>query len=251
MKIIGIIPAGGKGLRLGLPFPKELMPIRFDAYYPVSLHTLRGMLRAGASEIHWVISDEKTQLRAFYENGDFRAKMFWHLQNEGSGRTILCPARVSPDADIVLFGLPDTVYTDLDAFGKIVARLQEGQSQVVLGLFRGARKLRVDRFRDGKLFVKSTYDESRSAWFWGVLGWTRQYWRRAIQKLEEDPTLRVEGQFLNALATEFPLDAIKLGEYVDLGTWDEVARFIRIRSKRFEQVTRLDEADASNAEGSR
>ena len=157
MKIIGIIPAGGKGTRLGLPFPKELMSIRFDSYYPVSLHTLRGMLKAGASEIHWIISEEKMQLRNFYESKNFGVKMFWHYQNEGSGKTIIPPYNFSFDADIVLFGLPDTIYSDLQAFRKLVLYLQHNKSDVVLGLFRGTHEMRVDRFRQGKLFVKSTY----------------------------------------------------------------------------------------------
>ncbi len=243
MKIIGIIPAGGKGARLGLPFPKELISIRFDSYYPLSLHTLRGMIQAGADEIHWVISEEKAQLRNFYESKDFGVKMFWHYQNEGSGRTVLCPRSISPDAEIVLFGLPDTIYSDLQAFSKIVSRLQQHRSDVVLGLFRGTRNMRVDRFRNGKLFVKSTFEESHSALFWGILGWTGKYWQHVVERLEADSAIRDEGQFLNALAPEFPLDVIKLGQYTDLGTWEQMARFARVRLKYIEQVTRMDEND--------
>ena len=41
-EVIGLIPAAGKGLRLGLPYPKELYPvIRNNHYKPISQFVAR------------------------------------------------------------------------------------------------------------------------------------------------------------------------------------------------------------------
>ncbi|MEZ4555370.1 MAG: hypothetical protein R2851_07410 [Caldilineaceae bacterium] len=45
--IIGLIPAAGKGMRLGLPYPKELYPvIRDNRYKPVSQFVVDNMIAA-------------------------------------------------------------------------------------------------------------------------------------------------------------------------------------------------------------
>src|SRR5450759_3951473 len=67
---IGLIPAAGKGLRLGLPYPKELYPvIRNNRYKPVSQFILDNMVTAGVSHLVFVINETKHQLIAYFGNG--------------------------------------------------------------------------------------------------------------------------------------------------------------------------------------
>ena len=56
--LIGLIPAAGKGLRLGLPYPKELYPIiRENRYKPVSQFVLENLTASGIHNIIFVINN--------------------------------------------------------------------------------------------------------------------------------------------------------------------------------------------------
>ena len=44
-QVIGLIPAAGKGMRLGLPYPKELYPVIRDNHYkPIAQFALASMM---------------------------------------------------------------------------------------------------------------------------------------------------------------------------------------------------------------
>jgi glucose-1-phosphate thymidylyltransferase len=59
-EIIGLIPAAGKGIRLGLPYPKELYPvIRNNHYKPISQFVLSNMTTAGINHIIFVVNETK------------------------------------------------------------------------------------------------------------------------------------------------------------------------------------------------
>ena len=53
--IVGLIPVGGKGTRLGLFFPKEMLPqIGFDYYNPLINLTVTNMLETGVEKIYFI-----------------------------------------------------------------------------------------------------------------------------------------------------------------------------------------------------
>ena len=61
-ELIGLIPAAGKGVRLGLPYPKELYPVIRDNHFkPVSQFVLDCMTEAGIKHIVFVINETKHQ----------------------------------------------------------------------------------------------------------------------------------------------------------------------------------------------
>src|SRR5512146_2735322 len=69
-EIIGLIPAAGKGVRLGLPYPKELYPvIRNNHYKPISQFVLTNMTVAGVQHIVFVINETKHQLIGYFGDG--------------------------------------------------------------------------------------------------------------------------------------------------------------------------------------
>jgi len=70
LELIGLIPAAGKGERLGFPFPKELYPVIENNHYkPVSHYILENMTSAGVKHITIVINDTKHQLIKYFGNG--------------------------------------------------------------------------------------------------------------------------------------------------------------------------------------
>ena len=67
---IGLIPAAGKGLRLGLPYPKELYPIIRDNHYkPIAQFVLTNLTVAGLQHVVFVINETKHQLISYFGNG--------------------------------------------------------------------------------------------------------------------------------------------------------------------------------------
>jgi dTDP-glucose pyrophosphorylase len=69
-EIIGLIPAAGKGIRLGLPYPKELYPvIRNNHYKPISQFVLSNMTTAGINHIIFVVNETKHQLIGYFGDG--------------------------------------------------------------------------------------------------------------------------------------------------------------------------------------
>ena len=59
-ELIGLIPAAGKGVRLGLPYPKELYPvIRNNHYKPISQFVVDNLINAGLK--HKLIASKRTR----------------------------------------------------------------------------------------------------------------------------------------------------------------------------------------------
>ncbi len=64
---IGLIPAAGKGVRLGLPYPKELYPvIRNNHYKPIAQFVLDNLRAAGLKHIVFVVNETKHQLIGYF-----------------------------------------------------------------------------------------------------------------------------------------------------------------------------------------
>ena len=58
-ELIGLIPAAGKGVRLGLPYPKELYPvIRNNHYKPISQFVVDNLTNAGLKHIVFVVNEQ-------------------------------------------------------------------------------------------------------------------------------------------------------------------------------------------------
>ncbi|HZU87703.1 MAG TPA: sugar phosphate nucleotidyltransferase [Stellaceae bacterium] len=124
----GIVPAAGSGTRIQpLAFSKELLPVGSrrdgDAERPraVSEYLIERMLRAGADKICFVISPWKSDILRYYGGAVGGAAIAYVVQPEPLG---LCDAifRALPligDDEIVLIGLPDTIWLPEDAFGAL------------------------------------------------------------------------------------------------------------------------------------
>jgi UTP-glucose-1-phosphate uridylyltransferase len=69
-ELIGLIPAAGKGLRLRLPYPKELYPIiRDNRYKPISQFVLENLAAVPVEHIVFVINETKHQLIGYFGDG--------------------------------------------------------------------------------------------------------------------------------------------------------------------------------------
>jgi hypothetical protein len=164
--IYGIIPVGGKGTRLGLPYPKELLPLKnFNSYYPVCKLTVDNMLQSGCEKIYFIHGEEtKSEIKNY-----FKEDIYFHINNKSEmfSKVITCFLdNISlNEEDIVLFGLPDSYYKT-NLYLELVK-----MDGLVCGLFITNDFSKVDRLKlNSKIFdVKSEKLISNSSLFWGVI----------------------------------------------------------------------------------
>jgi glucose-1-phosphate thymidylyltransferase len=136
--VLGIIPAAGAGTRIQpLAFSKEMLPVgsrldRDGVERPkaVSEYLVDRMILAGAEQICFVISPEKTDIIPYYARHCEARRFCYVVQDRPVG---LCDAlfRALPlarGADEVVIGLPDTVWFPADG----LARLPPGELSFLL-----------------------------------------------------------------------------------------------------------------------
>ena len=221
--IYGLIPVGGKGLRLGLPFPKELLPQKgFFEYKPLIAHTVEKMEEAGAELIYFIhgtelkqgivdlYTDETKYVHIIQETPGFANVLrdFWHSSGVGQN-------------DSVLFGLPDSIY-DGNPFFEMIQ-----QPDIVCGLFTTGPDTKVDRLATGGhgFYVKSVKTENNQDWFWGVIKFDGISLKKIADILDGDDINKPTeiGHLLNS----FPKFChIKNGSYTDLGTWVDYNKYL-------------------------
>lgn len=211
--IIGLIPVGGKGTRLGLPFPKELLPQKgYLEYKPLIAHTTDKMEEAGARVIYFIHGTELKQgIVDYYSN---KSKYIHIIQKTPGFASVLGDFYTACDLkkdDKIIFGLPDSIYRD-NLFKKIVDK-----PGIVCGLFTTTDDTKVDRLElnSNRFQVKSEKTQANQEWFWGILKFTGEY-IKLIYNNELHPPITAEvGNILNNYTT------IKVygSSYLDLGTW--------------------------------
>lgn len=216
--IYGLIPVGGKGTRLSLPFSKEMLPQKhYDFYNPVINHTVEKMLLAGASIIYMVHGTEyKEDILKFYAGN---SKILHIRQEVPSFAGVLLDFVNNTNLkleDKIIFGLPDSIY-DGNPFVEMLT-----QVGIVCGMFHSDESIKADRPRvaDPQTFdVKSEKLTTNKDWFWGVLKFDA---KSIISVAEHADTISEIGLILNKYNKTFVFGK----DYVDLGTWSGYNKYI-------------------------
>ena len=126
-ELIGLIPAAGKGVRLGLPYPKELYPvIRDNRYKPVSQFVLDNLTAAGLRHVVFVVNETKHQLLGYFGNGQrFGCHISYVVQETANGLEASTSPGLAHALDsayhltcgkTVYFGMADTIMQPTDVF---------------------------------------------------------------------------------------------------------------------------------------
>lgn len=215
--IYGLLPVGGKGTRLGLPFPKELLPQKgFDHYNPIINHVVQKMRDGGAETICFVHGSEvKKGIVDFYFED-------MHITQRTPGFATVLKDMYEfqnlKDNDTVLFGLPDSIFEG-NPFEQMVEH-----PGIVCGLFNSDPYTKVDRLdkeNDQFFEVKSQKHESNQNWFWGVLKFDGSDIRHMVETGLLDRYTEV-GDILN----QYDKTYVYADSYLDLGTWDNYNRYL-------------------------
>ncbi len=237
-EFIGLVPAAGKGVRLGLPYPKELYPIIRDNHYkPVSQFVLGDIVAAGIEHVVFVINETKHQLIGYFGDGHRFGTHISYVVQEPAGvensstspglANALDSAYHLIQGKTVLFGMPDTIMSPSDVFARLMAGAGDGDD-VVLGLFPTARPEKFGMVRlDGNDHVVEVIDKPRQTDLidmWGCLLWRQRF----TEHLHDCVFSRGISDFAvilnDAIRGGLIVRGVRItgGTYRDLGTYEEI-----------------------------
>lgn len=232
--MLGIIPAAGAGQRIQpLGCSKELLPVGsrtlrgIERPKAVAEYLVERMIAAGATQICFVISAEKTDIVKYFAERDYAAEIFYVVQQKPLG---LCDAlfRAEPFArrnEQVLIGLPDTIWFPENAYQ--YALMSHRDADVNLVCFPVVNASAFDAVVCDELGwvkrVEVKQNDAHSLWIWGAVTASGDAFHQ-LKLLWESRHRQDEylGHLLNAyLDAGNPVRATHCGEkYMDVGTLD-------------------------------
>ena len=237
-ELIGLIPAAGKGLRLALPYPKELYPIIRDNHYkPVSQFVVDSLVSSGIHQVIFVINETKHQLMGYFGDGHrFGCNFGYAVQEQTSNHNPSTSPGLAHALDsaypwvkgkTVFFGMADTIMEPEDVFVRAWARAQS-DDEVVLVLFETKRpeKFGMVRLDSANRVLEIVDKPARTdlTKMWGCMIWRSRFTDFLHRSVQEDGMTDFAKILNNGIAAGFPMRGILIedGNYSDLGTYDEI-----------------------------
>ncbi|MER8513347.1 sugar phosphate nucleotidyltransferase [Mesorhizobium sp. M1060] len=236
--MLGIVPAAGRGSRIQpLGFSKELLPVgsRIDGQTErpcaVSEYLVRRMVQAGVDKICFIIGSGKSDILEYYAAGYGDAAALFVVQPNPVG---LCDAifraapLVAPD-EVVLVGLPDTIWFPEDGF----RHLPDDQLSFLLfpvdqpEFFDAV----VTDVHERVIEIQVKRQDAATNWVWGafkmpghILHQLAALWRERERSDEYIGTL--VNAYIAAGGTAFGVRAGS--DYVDVGTFNGYRTALRL-----------------------
>jgi glucose-1-phosphate thymidylyltransferase len=235
---VALVPAAGKGVRLGLPYPKELYPIiRENRYKPVSQFVLDNLVASGIHHIVFVINETKHQLIGYFGDGSrFGCKLSYVVQEQrtdqnGSTSPGLAHALDSAyhlvKGKIVFFGMADTIMEPGNVFCQ-AWNASEPEDDVILVLFETNRpeKFGMVRLDDRKrvLEIKDKPGRTDLTQMWGCIIWKPRFTEYLHECVGQQGVTDFARILNTAIASGIRMRGVVMngGTYTDLGTYDEI-----------------------------
>lgn len=217
--IYGLIPIGGQGTRLGLPFSKEMLPQKnYGFYNPVSNHLVQKMLFAGAEKIYFIHGKGlKQDVVSFYADN---SKFVHVVQNELGFANVLKDFYLHSqiaDNDQCFFGLPDSIF-DGNPFPEMLSH-----TGICTGLFTTSNSTKVDRLNASatQFEVKTQKNENSSDNFWGIIKFDGKDFKKFYTDDVFSKTTEI-GNILNI----YGFEKVFGNNYIDIGTWENYNKYI-------------------------
>ena len=246
---IGLIPAAGKGIRLNLPFPKELFPIiQSDKCYPVSRFTLNSILSSDVNHIVFVINESKSQLLQYFGDGHrFNCNISYVVQethsdsvNNNSTSPGLANALDSAyhltQGKTVFFGMADTIMKPANAFAIALENIGPNVD-IILCLFQTntPEKFGMVQIDDENQNVRKILDKPHDTdlkWMWGSIIWGPAYTQFLHDRVVQDQISDFASILNMAIQEGLICKAAKIdgGTFIDLGTYDEILSLYSINN---------------------
>jgi glucose-1-phosphate thymidylyltransferase len=242
-EFIGLIPAAGKGVRLGLPYPKELYPvIRDNRYKPVAQFVIDNLTAAQVPHVVFVINETKHQLIGYFGDGHrFGCRISYVVQEPVDSHNISTSPGLAHALDsayhltrdkLVFFGMADTIMQPVDIFARGYERAK-AEDDLVLILFESERPEKFGMVRlDHDNRVLEIVDKPAKTdlkEMWGCIIWRPQF----TEYLHDCVFRRQMSDFAQIMNSAIS-DGLRLrgvstpgGKYVDLGTFEEIMELDR------------------------
>lgn len=175
--IVGLLPAAGRGQRMGGQGQKELAGLDTVGSVPLCSYALRSMADV-VSRVVVVTAPGKEIIREVLGSGDeFGVTLTYVVQEKPRGLpdAIAC-AREALREDDVVFAMPDTIFLPGDAVARLQRYREEQAVDIALGVFPTESPTQlapVDIDEAGR--VRAVYDKPRATALrntWGVLAWS-------------------------------------------------------------------------------
>jgi glucose-1-phosphate thymidylyltransferase len=247
--LIGLIPAAGKGLRLGLPYPKELYPIiRENRYKPVAQFVVENMVASGIPHIVFVINETKHQLIGYFGDGSrFGCDISYVVQESREDKNNSTSPGLAHALDsayhlirnkTVCFGMADTIMTPKNLFINLIMELDQTIA-VLLGLFRtehpekfGMVEMEKD-FQVVQIIDKPLHTTLES--MWGCMVWQPVFSEFLHNCIRQEKTSDFAYVLNFAIQARLQLrgSMIEGGTYNDLGTYEEI-RDLDLKSRELD-----------------
>lgn len=235
-ELIGLVPAAGSGSRLGLPFPKELLPtLDKKKFKPVINYVVDDLIYAGTNHIVFVINESKHQLIGYFGSGKkFGCNFSYVVQENISTCSSTSPGLADALTSayhlikdrVVLFGMADTIMWPKEAFKAGLSELEN--SDLVLCLFPTDYPEKFGMVSlDNNGYVDRILDKPKSTklkYMWGCVIWKPRF--------SEYLTLKVCNELIgdfaeilnSAINDNFIIKAVTFpnGKFIDFGTYEEI-----------------------------
>jgi glucose-1-phosphate thymidylyltransferase len=234
---IGLVPAAGKGLRLGLPYPKELYPIiRNNHYKPVAQFVLDNLTTAGIRHVVFVINETKHQLVGYFGSGRrFGCHISYVVQEAIDGQDKSTSPGLAHALDsafhltrgkTVYFGMADTIMQPRDAFAYASDKIQSSDD-VVLIMFPTDHPekfgmVRLDGDRVVQIVDKPKQTELTE--MWGCIIWRPRFTEYLHECVAEKGISDFARIMNDAITAGMRVRGVRVvnGTYIDLGTYEEI-----------------------------
>lgn len=238
--LVGLVPAAGRGTRLGrLPFCKELYPLGYRAAadsptgskaIAVSQDLLERMALAGVARAFIVLGPGKSAIMDYFGDGkEVGMELAYLMQDVPRGMPFaLDLARPWLSAETVVFGMPDTIVRPKASFVHLLAAHETASADVTLGVFPTAEPHRFGMVAlDAHDRVVASIDKPRETqlrYMWGIACWGPAFTAlmgEHLRGLADAPSeVVLSSVFQRAIDAGLHVRAVQFedGEYVDIGS---------------------------------
>lgn len=244
-EVIGLIPAGGRGTRLGrLSCSKEIYPIGFDLSRggrpkTVCHFLLEKMRFAGIQKAYIVLREGKWDIPGYLRDGKIMGMHLAYLIMDVPFGVPFTIDQAFPFVGnaIIAFGFPDIFFESDNAFVKILNRLSTHHCDVVLGLFPSDRPEKTDMVDiDAEGRVKNIVVKPRQTEMdltWGIAVWASTFTRFMHSKVKAcKPSVASKKELFigdvirEAVCEGLCVEAVQVSDksFLDIGTPDDLRR---------------------------
>lgn len=242
-ELIGLIPAAGKGMRLGLPYPKELYPvIQNNRYKPISQFVLDNLTHAGLKHIVFVINETKHQLIGYFGNGHrFDCDITYVVQEQSAVAGMSTSPGLAHALDsayhltqgkTVFFGMADTIMRPTNVF-QYAFQNSSPDDDVILVLFDTERPEKFGMVRttsdDRVVEIVDKPNHTDLTRMWGCIIWRPRFTEYLHDSIEDKGISDFALIMNNAIQEGYQFRGVSIadGTYIDLGTYDEIMEMDR------------------------